>query len=422
VWPSLVWLLVAGYLVLGRSFAYLGWPAQHLFIGELSLALFAVTRPRALFGRWAGAILNSTPLAPLGWSLIFFIGYGGFELLRGIAAGNPPTRALQTFVFCVYPLYVFLGVMVGLKRPELLSRLLGVLAWVGGAYGLVYVAWLNRLDWSLPWAADVPVLSFGGVDSVALVALISSTLPLAVSWVPLLANAAVLFAILLRSRWLGVMVAVTVVAGLRGKLVRVLALAVAAAMVLALAVLLDFEMPAPVGRGGTLSAREVVARSVAVVDPAGAAALGTETQGSAATITWRFDLWRAVWNDVHHSPGRALLGWGHGASLRDVAPFVGEDLRSPHSIFLFALAYTGWIGVAAFAGFQLALLELAWRSYRLTGHAFAVGCWVLHLVATQFENMLETPFAAIPFYLLMGLAVAPVLARVPDDHASTAPA
>jgi O-antigen ligase len=312
--------------------------------------------------------------------------------------------------------------MVGFRHPDLLPRLLQALAWAAGIYGIAYVAWLNRLELYHPAAPQIQVFGFGDANAVAIIGLFALALPLARSWIPLALNSAGLLASLMRGRWVGVAAALAVVAVIRRRIVRVLGPAMAMLLLIAVAILVDFEIPAPTGRSGTISAREVAARLVAVVDPGEAAALGTETMGSANTITWRLDLWRAIWNDIHQSSGKALLGWGHGATLRDVAPFVGEDLRSPHNILLFALAYTGWLGLAVFVMFQLALLGLAWRSYRLTGATFGVACWVLYLVEAQFGNVLETPQGGIPFYLLMGLAVAPVLSRgtIGDAHSSPA--
>lgn len=84
-------------------------------------------------------------------------------------------------------------------------------------------------------------------------------------------------------------------------------------------------------------------------------------------------------------------------------------LRTPHNIFFYALGYGGWIGVALFFLLQVSLARLLLRAYRVTGQPFGLVFWAMSLSLAFFGNFFETPFGAIPFYLLTGLAIAPVL-------------
>jgi hypothetical protein len=50
-----------------------------------------------------------------------------------------------------------------------------------------------------------------------------------------------------------------------------------------------------------------------------------------------------------------------------------------------------------------------WRAYCRTGQPFGICYWVMILTWAHFDNFFETPFGAIPFYLLIGMAVGPLL-------------
>ncbi|HZD51409.1 MAG TPA: hypothetical protein VE175_00040, partial [Woeseiaceae bacterium] len=64
IWSRIAGFLLAGYLILGRSFAYLGVPP--LFIGEIVLGAFLLLKPRVALGTWAAALLRASPLNMLG--------------------------------------------------------------------------------------------------------------------------------------------------------------------------------------------------------------------------------------------------------------------------------------------------------------------------------------------------------------------
>jgi hypothetical protein len=99
-----------------------------------------------------------------------------------------------------------------------------------------------------------------------------------------------------------------------------------------------------------------------------------------------------------------------------VAQDDNEATRTPHSVFYYALGYTGWVGVALFALLQFAILRLLWRSYRITGQAAGVAWWVMQMVMASFQEGFETPFHAVPFYLLAGITMAPALRGAGEVH------
>ena len=92
--------------------------------------------------------------------------------------------------------------------------------------------------------------------------------------------------------------------------------------------------------------------------------------------------------------------------MNKLVPYLrnNDDLRTPHSVFYFALGYTGWIGVVLFFGFQAAIGFTLFRAWRFSGDAFGFSIWVSSIASALFENTYETPFGAIPQYLILGMA------------------
>jgi hypothetical protein len=129
---------------------------------------------------------------------------------------------------------------------------------------------------------------------------------------------------------------------------------------------------------------------------------------------------------VHESLPKTFIGNGYGFPLKDLVPYLkGMDIRTPHSIFFFALGYSGWIGVFLFLSLQASILGMLWRVYRLTGQSYGLAIWISTLTASLFGNSFESPMGSIPSYLGIGLIIGPVLCgkitvRAPrSSHRST---
>jgi hypothetical protein len=144
-----------------------------------------------------------------------------------------------------------------------------------------------------------------------------------------------------------------------------------------------------------------------------------EVSFAASTAEWRLVWWANIWQEIHSRASTALLGFGYGYPIGDLNPEIetGTFIQTPHSVFFYPLAFSGWLGVAVFGLFQIEIGRLLWRSYRTTGLAFGVVCWAALLTMSVFEDFFETPMYAIPFFLLLGAAVAPAL--LARRHASS---
>ena len=170
----------------------------------------------------------------------------------------------------------------------------------------------------------------------------------------------------------------------------------------------DFSVPAPAGRGGVVSSREIVGRALAAVDPEKAREYTPRSADYAGTVTWRTRWWKAIWDSVHEDAATTAIGHGYGFPLTNLVAYLRseEELRTPHSVFYYTLGYTGWIGVAVFAALQAGLAIVMWRVYCATGQPFGLVFWLMALIGAMFGAVFETPMGAIPHYLMLGMAAA----------------
>lgn len=419
-WVYVIGFILLGYLSMGRSFAYLGIPPLRLFIGEVVLGAFLLLHPRALVGKWLGALMSSSPLSGLAWAIYLFVGYGIFQLMRGIILGYTPLTAIQCFVFNTYPLYFFIGLWIGLQNRWFLHKIIYLLAWCIGIYGVAYILVLSHLPWTIPGVAlKVELFGLPSGSAVAILGLLSFERNLARShWLLLLINAFVLMGLQVRAEWLGFLVSLLLLGWLGqrlGLMVKGLGIII---ILIGVGYATDFSLPSPKSRGGEISVRENFARAIAPMDSKVAAKYTENTEAYAGTATWRVNWWKAIWDSVHQDETKAFLGHGYGFYLGGLGPYeIAEDTRTPHNVFLYALAYGGWIGVGIFFTLQLFLLRLLWIAYRMTKQPFGIVFWVLSVFVASFGNFFETPFGAIPFYLLIGLAIAPALSSEGVDDA-----
>jgi hypothetical protein len=419
IWASIVVILVCGYGFFGRTFGYVGIPSAKLFIGDVVLAIFLVFGTRAIFRPWLAGLLYPSPFSGFFWSLIFFISYGAFELVRGLALEYPPLTVFQDFVFNVYPLYFFLGLWAATAYPDLLPRIVRFLAVGGCIYGLAYYSFLRNITLMLP-GTDLPLI-VGAGGGMALLGLPCFEKNLRRWWPFFAVDTFLVLGGQIRASWLGLGAALALRSVLIGKPQRFLWNVTFVVALLAVGYWTDFALPSPQGRGGEFSSREIVARVVAAVDRDAAYEYsGKNVDMYAGTVYFRTEWWQAIWSSVHSDTETSLLGHGYGYPLHNLVPYLrhGSDAvntRTPHSIFYYALGYTGWIGVITFYSFQLALAITLLRVWRTTGQVFGIIYWLASLVGAHFGNFFETPFAAIPYYLMMGMAAADLVEKVSNE-------
>ena len=419
MWPRVFAVLIVGYLSVSRAFAYVGIPIWKVFIGEVVLALSFLWGPKMNGKFWPWVTLKLPLLKSLSVSYALFFGFGILQVLHGILVGNPPLVAMRDFAFNYYPIYFFLGLWAGIARPDLLPRLIRCFAWFNGIYGVLFLLYLNRVSWFIPGVGDetTPIAIFGQpiYSFVALLGLLAYEKHLWRIWHLLFLNAFVMLGMQIRTEWLafGIGVLVWGVITKQGK--RLLQAGAIVGALLGMMYLTNFTLPSPQGRAEEdISVRQLADRAMAVFradlsDESAAAGLG-EADSQEATFVWRTVWWLAIWNSAVEDGHAAVLGHGYGFPLGDLVPYLaGQFIRTPHNEFFFALGYTGWIGVALFFAFEVGILRLLWKVNRKTGEPFGVPYWAAMMAYGMFFPLGETPYGAIPFYLITGWIAARIV-------------
>ena len=121
-----------------------------------------------------------------------------------------------------------------------------------------------------------------------------------------------------------------------------------------------------------------------------------------------------------------IFGMGYGYPLARLAgkEVEKEGTRSPHSIFYFTVAYSGIVGFAIFVWLAISVLLLLWRTHTVIGDTFGLLYFLYTLIGAFFGNLIETPQASIPLYIVLGMVIGPMLVHLDMVRraAKTAPA
>jgi hypothetical protein len=413
-WSKTVVFLTLGYFCMSRSFAYLGIPPWSLFVGEVVLAYFLLFGPRESRGRWPWVAMKDPSLKRLIQIFLVLFAYGLFQVLRGVLQGYPPFSAIRDLAFNYYPLYLFLGMWVGLGSTRFLPKLVRLLAWLNGLYGLAFILFLNNVAWTIPGVskevAEVRVFGQPLGSAIALIGLLAYERDLWRVWYLFLLNLFVLLGMQIRGEWLAFAVGLVLWGWLTKRLKRMAVAGAYMILLIGLMYAVDLEVPGPETRSaGTISVRDLVGRALAPIDSDLAAEYTANSRNAENTTLWRTIWWAEIVISVHESAARALLGFGYGFPLGDLVPYLaGEFIRTPHNFFLYSLAYTGWLGVILFFAFQAELVRLLWRSWKENGQSFGILFWATSLVFASFTAFFEAPYGAIPFYLIIGCAIASI--------------
>src|SRR5690606_5746699 len=263
LWPRIAGFLLTGYLTLGRSFAYLGIPP--LFIGEIVLGAFLFFKPRVALGTWVASLVRASPLNGVGLALLAFVAYGVWQVGRGYFSGFPAIDALKTFTFNYYAIYLFMGIWIGLQAPDFLPRLVRIIAWINGIYGVLFLVALRHVDIYLPGfgAQDVPLFAPPAGQVVVIAGLLCFERDLRAVWFILFLNVVITLAWQVRAEWAGLAAAILVWGLLTGRFGRVLAMGMAGLALFGLLALADIRLP---GRNGEVSLSESLARVVAPIN------------------------------------------------------------------------------------------------------------------------------------------------------------
>src|ERR1700722_487657 len=139
-WTKRVVFYLWGATLLGKASAFVG-------VGLGALLLFST---RVLWNRWFVALTRpGDPLGPTAWAMFVSILYGFGQVVYGVLLGYPLTTALQILVFNICPIYIFLGIWVGVRYPDIIRQYIRFTAWFAVIYTPLYVIFFRHLHLSL---------------------------------------------------------------------------------------------------------------------------------------------------------------------------------------------------------------------------------------------------------------------------------
>jgi hypothetical protein len=395
------------------------------FVGKASVyAVLAVGgllifNARVLWDPWYLALTRrNDPLNRVAWAILVSLLYGIAEVIYGVwFQGYPLFTASQILIFNICPVYLFLGIWVGMRHPGAIRKYVRFMAWLAVIYAPIYFLFLKHLNLTLTGiipGSSLDILSAPGSGSLTLLGLLTVERSLAQFWLPIVVLVCLTIGYQERADWLSLGLCLLVWGKITNRIGRVLAIAGCIFAVLLIASLIDLKLPPLPGRGGELSARGTLARIAGSISPEMATEFGDDAATARfeyGTVYWRKHWWAAIRNEVSKDYKTMLFGLGYGYPLGKLNSngVEKEGVRSPHNIFYFTLAYSGIVGFAIFCWLAICVLLLQWRVFKVSGQTLGLIFFIYTLVGAFFGNLIETPQASIPLYLLIGMVTGPIL-------------
>ena len=408
----IVWLgvVLTGYALAGRGFAYLGVPP--VFVGEVTLALGLAV---------LAASLRRTSLGPAGPAFLT----GGLVLWAGVrvAMGAPEwgLDAVRDGMLVFYALFSLVAAGLVLERPDRLRWLVRHFGWV--VWGVALVAWplhfVGRfLDVfpELPWAERVTVIQTKPGD---LLVLLAAGVAYLVGGFQrarpalLVGVVAGTMGLMVTSRggMLGFVLAAALALAWRPASARVGRLVYVGAVLIALGLAVGSAGLSVNGGSREISMDQIWENVMSVTGQSDDVSL----QG---TAEWRLQWWEDILGYTFGGE-RFLDGKGFGINLSVSDGYVVDEeqaLRSPHNSHLTVLARGGvpmFLVWMLLQGVWFARVAAAVRRARRAGldgwvafYAVCAAFWLGAHVNASFDVYLEGPMGAVWFWTVFGLALA----------------
>ena len=403
-------IVLAGYAIDGRAFAYIGIPP--IFVGELTL-MFGIV------------VLLSTPH----WTRMFrttqaivVLPFMLWGLLRTAPfVGQYQLDALRDAVLWGYSIFAFYIAAVLLADPSRLDRLIGwydkfsriFLICVPFVWAITHFIGEAIPNW--PWI-DQHIVQIKEGDALVhlagIIAFWASGLGPKVSWrwVALLTVDLAICGVIDRGGLVGFLFVLTVCFFLRPHSVAPWRLVSMVAVALLILAVTGINIEVPGGKSRTLSFGQLMENILSVSGAGSNNALD-------ATKEWRTEWWHDIVNYTVHGP-YFWGGKGYGINLADDDGYqVGDrTLRSPHNVHMTILARSGVVGIALWACVQIAWgVGIAWghlTARRRGSNQWAcmflfIGCfWAAFLINASFDVVLEGPMGGIWFWTVYGIGIA----------------
>jgi hypothetical protein len=420
VWRWLCLVLLLGYIVLTRGFAYISLPAGGvpLFVGELVLLVCLAAIPH---GRTLGGFLA---LPSTRWLLAWLV-LGVAWLVASL--GRYQVMAVRDAALFYYAAYAYVGYAFVARRSDAsaLLRLLAVAFVAHAIYAITYKMVPFDVEGLSPYApgSDFPLLTYrpdanaahlaGGV---VLAMLLGEHFrwPAVVRWSLALVQFALFVTQSVRAAYVGFLLLVVLLVWLgRVREVARMGLVLSAFVVaLAIAALVGGDQLERLGISPVRLWEEVAS----IADVGGTSSYAyADSEISQLNTQWRLEFWAIVWRDNTRDAATFLLGRGFGPDLTTDTLFTGDGDRPnryPHNVAVSLFARMGVVGILLWGAFHLS----AWlgilrgiRASRLRGDrwmedalVFLVGYVATVLGTALFGVILESPFGGVLYYFLIG--------------------
>ncbi|UZF91581.1 right-handed parallel beta-helix repeat-containing protein [Bosea sp. NBC_00550] len=422
----------AGYVLFGKSFAYLGVPP--LFMGEI---LFVLGILAFLASGCATSLLATIPAI----SAALLMGWVLLRTLQGI--GTYKVDALRDGAVALYAGFAFIVAALLVERPARLAQIVGyfrIHARIIIPIAIVAYLVARFAGTSIPKlpGQDVEIISVRSGELAAhlcgaLVLVLLGLCKVRRAWLVVSIAAALLIASQSRGGMLALMIPLVFAMVFTGQLRRFATIGGLIAVVMCAAYAADLEIDLPRGE------RPISAR--AVIDNVASIAMPSDANNLDGTKQWRLRWWEAIRNYTLHG-SYFWTGKGFGVNLAEADGFVvglergGPTLRSPHSVHMTYLARGGVPGLAlwvlTFTSWIVALLRIAraawlrgdrdWSRYFI----FLVCYLAAIIIDASFDVALEGPMLGIPFWTIFGIGLGSLMIyrgmHVIDAPASPRPA
>jgi hypothetical protein len=433
-----LWLLsgvLLGYAMLGKGFAYLGFPP--VYIGEIAFLTGIVVfwRTRCLAG-----VLTTLPAlllaATMAWVLLRtlpFINLYGFD-------------ALRDSVVVIYGGFAFILIALLLedhRRINVMLRYYNIFLDIyipSSAVMLLFQRYMGNYIPNVP-GTNIPLLDISPGDPAvhlcgAVVFALAGLRKATPLWLLIAYPSLAVVGSISRGPMLAAFLPIILVAPVLGKLREVTRVFLIGLLIFGAAYAIEpafityaeaehsWERP--------VSTRQIVENVVSIVGPSGEQAEGTKE--------WRLRWWDMIIEDTVFG-SHFWTGRGFGLNLGDADGFQDGDhpdlppLRSPHNVHMTMLARAGVPGAAlwfAFVTSWFAMIMHAMQTARRqmqpewVGLFLFIGCYVMSIIINAtFDVALEGPMQGVWFWCLIGFGIGSVMVyrcqssavpRPPQDH------
>jgi hypothetical protein len=402
-YPALLAVLLAGYAIFSKAFAYQG--IGPLYVGEIVFALGVIAFVRSGCAIATLATVPSVLLALLsGWGVMRAVPYlsqFGFDSLRDS-------------VIVLYGGFAFIVAALLLEKPErlrLVIRFLRVLSSVivvvGPALLLVRVAFSSS-DVALPLVkSGTLAVHLLGASLMMLLGFRRA----GIGWLVVVIMGMALVSMVSRGAMLTIIIPLALAAMANGKWRELTFAAAIAAGLIGSAYTLGAAIPTT-NSSRDISAAQLVENFTSIFPNSGSSP-SSELEGSK---NWRLAWWETIVNYTIDGP-YFWAGKGFGVNLALTDGFMVGDglLRSPHNAHFTILARTGVPGLALWiltlGSWSAVLLVNVVRARMREDNSWAdfftlIFCYALgFIIEGTFDVALEGPMSGIWFWCLFGIGI-----------------